>query len=407
MKTQQPVPRFAPAGRLAMVLWPVLQACTAADSGPPPVTQWDSAGIRIVESHLPAWGDSSRWLIDPESLVDLAESGTGDPHQFYSVRGMKRLSDGSIVVVNGGSDEIRQFSADGRFLGSAGGPGEGPGEFANIQQLELAGDSMLVLDYDGRVTVFGPGPTLIRTLRPHHGTSTIHYIGGGILVAQVLMSYSEATGLTRAPEALLLFDMEGVQKDSIGETAGYQDYSDGLTFSAAPLFGKAAHVDTHGDRIFYGAADLMQVDELAANGDVVRILRIPDFPLALTEEQVQAERNARLDMPLPQGMTFPPTLRRGIENMPSPASRPAYGSMFVDPSGAVWLRPFRGSSEGGGPDAWLVLDADGAWLGSVEIPAGFRVRDIGMDEVLGTWSDELDVQHPQVLRLTRGAAAAR
>ena len=86
---------------------------------------------------------------------------------------------------------------------------------------------------------------------------------------------------------------------------------------------------------------------------------------------------------------------------PSPATRPAYSDLITGASGAIWLRPFVGVGEGGGPTAWLVLDTGGAWLGSVEVPAEFRIWEIGMDEILGTWVDEVGVQHPQVLRLTR------
>ena len=87
--------------------------------------------------------------------------------------------------------------------------------------------------------------------------------------------------------------------------------------------------------------------------------------------------------------------------MPSPETRPAYADLLVDPAGAVWLRPFRGMSEAGGPEHWLVLGPDGNWLGSVEIPEDFRLMDIGTDEILGVWTDEMDVPHPQVRRLSR------
>ena len=382
---------------LILALGPVFQACESSDSGAPLVTHHDSAGIRIIESYQPLWGDSSYWHIDPEPVLDLSESGTGDPHRFYQVRGMKRLSDGSLVVVNGGSDEIRQFSAEGHFVGSAGGPGEGPGEFSNIQQLELVGDTMLVLDYDGRVTVFDPGPTLVRVMRPHHGISTIYTLSKGRFVAEILMEYSAATGLVRAAEALQVYDLEGARLDSIGETAGHEEFTDNETFSATPLFAKYSHVDTQGERIFYGASDLMQVEELSANGDLVRILRIPGYPLALTEAQVEAERDSRLDL----GVPIPPQYREMTELLPSPETRPAYADLLVDPTGAVWLRPFLGTSERGGPELWTVLDPSGAWLGSVGFPPPFRVTEIGTDEVLGIWSDELDVQHPRVMRLRR------
>ena len=48
-----------------------------------------------------------------------------------------------------------------------------------------------------------------------------------------------------------------------------------------------------------------------------------------------------------------------------------------------------------------MLDADGTWLGTVEMPDRFRVAQITMDAVLGVREDALDIQHPQLLRLTR------
>ena len=41
------------------------------------------------------------------------------------------------------------------------------------------------------------------------------------------------------------------------------------------------------------------------------------------------------------------------------------------------------------------------------MPNRFRILAIELDAVLGVWSDEFDVQHPQVRRLERGAAPSR
>ncbi len=393
---------------MSVALWAFLQACAPPDDGPPTSVVRDSAGISIVESFRPAWedpawADSATWRIDPEPLLDLARSGTGDAHTFYSVRGMKRLSGGSLVILNAGSDEIRQFSSDGRFLGSFGGAGEGPGEFTNPRQLELAGDTILVLDWDSMLSIFGPGPEFIRDVRLHPRTRAVHSLGGGGLVVRAITSLPPIGGLVRIPEALLTYRLDGSGGDSIGWTKGYEDYTLG-DMGQVPFFMKDAVVDSRGERIFTGSSDLMQVEEMTASGDTVRILRIPEYPLALTAAQAAAERDNRLDIPLLQQTPLPPRvqqLREFIENMPLPTTRPAYADMIVDPSGAVWLRPFRGDHEQVGPESWLVLDPGGRWLGSVEVPEDFRVWDIGMDEVLGVWRDELDVQHPQVLRLQR------
>ncbi len=130
----------------------------------------------------------------------------------------------------------------------------------------------------------------------------------------------------------------------------------------------------------------------------MRILRIPGYPLDLSDAQAAAERDARLEAFRPGSTSV---FRLLVEDLPIPTTRPAYAEMLVDPSGAVWLKLYRGASEQDQPQEWLVLDADGTWLGTVEVPPRFTVMHITMEAVLGVWQDELDVEHPQVLRLTR------
>ena len=398
MKTNRPTPRSAMASCGLFVLLPFLMpACDAAYDGPP-VTERDSAGVRIIEAHVPVWTDSTAWRLDPEPLLDLHALGPTDAFLFFRIRGMRRFPDGTIAVANAGSQEIRLFSSLGDHIASVGGQGEGPGEFANLQRIELVGDSVFAMDYDGDVSVFGPvpDPTLVRTMRLHHGVEGLHFLGDGTLVAEVGMTIPppDAPGVVRTPRALLRLDLEGVLLDSIGTTAGFEQYTDNASFSGTPLFGKRSLVATRDGRIYYGASDLMEVQELGPDGELLRVLRLPDYPLALSEEQVEAERQARLG-------SVPPMLRQAIEAIPAPATRPAYRDLLVDPTGAIWLRPFEGASEGGTPLDWQVLDADGKWLGGVEVPTNFRIWEIGMDEVLGSRIDELGQQRPQVLRLRR------
>ena len=384
-----------------MTAAPTINACTPSDDTSPTAIERDSAGITIVESVRPAWGDSAHWRIDAEPLLDLAESGTGDPHRFFRVRGVTRLSDGALVVANSGSNEIRKFSADGIFLASVGGDGEGPGEFSNLLQMELAGDSIVARDVYSRFSLFGPGLEHIRTTRLEGHPRNLRYLGHNTLVVQTLLSFSDGYGQHRDPLALVLHDLEGIRIDSIGTTAGIEEYVFELG-GMAPLFGKDAFADTHGGLIYTGATDHMQVEVLSPQGDTLRILRIPDFPLALTPEQVETERQARLDFELPSGVeSLPPPYVEAVEALPSPETRPAYTDLLVDATGAVWLRLDRGTGEADGSAHWLVLDSGGTWLGSVEMPERFRLMEIGGDEVLGVRTDELDVAHPQVRRLRR------
>ena len=340
-----PIPRLAHGLPAALVGLAGLAACAPASDAPPLVVERDSAGIAIVESFGPAWGDSARWRIDPEPLLDLATSGEGDAHNFYSVRGVQRLSDGSLVVANRGSDEVRKFSADGRFLGSAGGSGEGPGEFSNLQRIEVVGDSVIALDWDGKAAMFGPDMELVRAYQLDRFADRIRHLGEGRLLIEVTLPDFEAMGLARHPSVLLLFDLEGRSGDTIGWTPGNEEYSNDV-LSAHPLFGKASVLDNAGDAVYLGSSDRMQVEQVNAFGDTVRIMRIPDYPLALSADQVEAERRWRLDQ-RPGGVpSLPPHFVQALEDMPVPVTRPAYRTLLADPTGAVWIEPFTAFTEG-------------------------------------------------------------
>lgn len=402
MNTRPAVPRPAPPPGIVALL-PLLfaAACDRPYDGPP-VTERDSAGVRVVEAHVPVWTDSTAWRLDPEPVLDLHALGPDDAYAFSGIRGMRRLGDGTLAVANSGTGEIRLFSELGDHLASVGGQGEGPGEFGGLEGIELVGDSIFALDSDGRIAVFGPvpGPAHLRTMSPPYlRVWSLHSLGDGTLVVPAVTSEPPppAAGIVRAPRALLRLSPDGALLDSIGAIAGPEEYTDNVSFSGTPLFPRSSLVATRNGRIYYGSADLMEVREFGPDGELLRVLRIPDYPLELREEVVEAERQARL-------RTVPGMLRGAVESMPAPATRPAYRDMLVDPTGAIWLRPHEGITEGGTPLDWQVIDADGTWLGGVTVPTNVRIWDIGIDEVLGSRIGE-EGQHPLVLRLRRGGVA--
>lgn len=394
--------------RISWMLLPVSVVGTCSGDAvdmPPQVESRDSAGVRIVESSRPAWEDSNGWSIDSIPSLDLGTSGVGDEHVFHQVRGMVRFSDGSFAVANGGSHEVRFYSPEGVFRAATGREGEGPGEFTAIKAISRAeSDTLLVLDYDGRMTVLGADGAFARVVRLPGYVTSVHALGSGealvVFGYASVSAYEGSGGMIRAPQALWRYDMGGVRGDSIGRTAGREEYMfsvDGGRGSTVPLFAKGAHVATHDKAIFIGNANAMQVEELSPSGQLLRILRLADFPLALTADAVVAERNARL------GNNPDPLSRQIVDQLPDPDSRPAYAQVLVDAEAAIWLRPFLGRSERGGPESWQVLDSAGMWLGGVEVMESLRVMSVESDVVLGIWTDSLGVEHPRVHRLRRGS----
>lgn len=147
-------------------LWFLLAACS--DGGePPPSTGTvvtDSAGVRMVANAGPLWNPGEEWRLTPEPLLSLGVvADTPLVQQFHRIEGLTRLTDGTIVVLNSGSGEVRAFDSSGRHLWSAGGLGQGPGEVSGdgwktLQK--LSGDTLLIRSGLSRITR-GPDGTLV------------------------------------------------------------------------------------------------------------------------------------------------------------------------------------------------------------------------------------------------------
>ena len=81
-----------------------------------------------------------------------------------------------------------------------------------------------------------------------------------------------------------------------------------------------------------------------------------------------------------------------------------YSEFIVDAEGYLWAGAYQSRVNLSEPREWEVFGASGEWMGTMETPANFTVFEIGRDYVLGSWSDELDVEHVQRLGLSRSGS---
>lgn len=365
------------------------------------VSRRDSVGITIVESTSPQWRPGDGWHVDPEASLDLATSGTGPPHEFFQVQDATRLPDGTIAVADRGSSEVRFFSATGSFLGAAGREGEGPGEFKRLTSVaQFRGDSVVAFDYWlGRVTVLDPEWEVSRIMSPHRPdvrVRELHPLGDTILVAMIYpLAFLQGTeGLYRMPHTIVELSLNGELIDTIAVIAGF----DGFGFSrgdARPLFARAGHLAVHQERIYLGSADSMQLEVYSATGQLEQIIRIPGFDLRITDQELREERAAMFLANAPQW------LRDVAAAMPDPKTRPAYSDLLVDREGFVWAAEYHARTQLLAATDWEVFTPDGEWLGAVRLPPRFKVFEIGSDYILGRLQDDLDVEHVQLLSLSR------
>ncbi len=85
------------------------------------------------------------WRIGPTPILEIGRFRTeSDPHdELFQVEDAALTRSGSIVVVNRGSNEVREYSSEGALLAVMGRGGVGPREFRAVSQVEVAPDVLL------------------------------------------------------------------------------------------------------------------------------------------------------------------------------------------------------------------------------------------------------------------------
>jgi hypothetical protein len=340
-------------------------------------------------------------------MVEMGALEGDEAYQFDQVRGISRLSDGRIVVANGGTHELRYFDPTGRHLRSVGRKGEGPGEFQGLGVLVTwSGDSVAVYDWNlRRVSVFDSSGDFARSVTLQYPASVPFPVGrfaDGAWLAQPGFTFapgSPGTDIVRDTSVLLVFDGQGVLQDSASRYVGPDFYvrSEGLSAFAMSLpFSRSTEVAVWGDRYYAGYTERYEVTRFDARGVPDLIIRALRPAAPLTEADVAAYKAERLaDMDAQSR----PQAERLYRDMPFPATMPAFNALQVDAEGNLWVLEV--GPQGDEQPRWTVFDTTGRVLGTIGTPPAVSVREIGRDYLLGTWSDELEVQYVRLYRLDR------
>ena len=379
-------------------------ACTDQPEAAPNTVERDSAGIAIVEN---AWVESSDgWALDQERVVIGREGG---PEELYQVSGATRLDDRRIVVVDGGTQEVRIYDANGRRVGSFGREGDGPGEFRSPSLVGARGDTLVL--YDGRqrrVSWMMPDGTLVaeRTIAEEGGGYPVPrgMFSDGAIAFGGGMSFSSDEGF---PSGRIrpMSSFRAVPADTAAEPVLYGEFpaaemwakADPSTFLARGLpFGRVT-VSGAADSLFWiGTGDAWELVGYGRSGSPRRIARV-DAP---EREVTAAMRDAFVEDALEDlpDANARRTTRAMFAEMPEVDVLPPYDRMKVDRTGLLWLANGQVAGE---PVRWVILDGDGRLVGRLETPAGAWPLEIGADYMLLRATDELGIEEVRLHGLRR------
>ena len=390
----------------------------------------DSAGIEIVESGAPAWGEDA-WIVADSPSVVIGRREGDERYLFGEVTGAVVLRDGRIAVLDAQAALIRVYSSEGEHIEDWGGQGEGPGEFSypgsifpyrgdSILVSEFVASSFTILDDRGR---FGRRmiPEIQQSFytewrrRMEEGDRSVTpaesccRLWGPLSTGAFLLSHPEmipqtGTGAKRAMVTAAVNPASDGAAENVGDFGG-GTYQLGLRdrptrFHFQPRFTMAPGPDGY----FTTEADSYSINEYDTERRLRRIIRLAREPRPVTDEIKAAYEERTREMIMAPGALIEGGSPEEVLEMmlagPYPSHLPTYLRLFVDPEGNLWARHYPYGTEDD-RNEYFVFAADGRHLGTVELPASLWVFRIGADFVLGRVTGDLDVNYVHLYRIEK------
>ncbi len=398
----------APENKIAAATAAIALLLACDSESQPDLTTFatDSAGIRIVHSH-PANSDAT-CTISADPTVVIGDDESDENQWFAQVGDAARMSDGSIVAVDRGSNQIRVYDPDGQHLRTMGRQGEGPGEFENgpFQMWIAAGDTIWAGDYfPWRYNLFSADGEFVRgvSLNPQFINSSM---GGGVLANGYTVNSTETRA--RKPDFsvadTMIVEAHGPDGELIDTLAriphgrwGQDDHEALRTFWLPRLFYAGAEVDAGGSTVALAYGMNAEVRVLDDEFNLRLIVRWTDPGREVTATDVGAWREDYVETrPRPDYSPMAEAHDAMIsEARPVAELFPAISTVMVARDGRIWVRQYDRPREGRG---WLAFEPDGQFLCHLE-PLPGSVREFGSDDVLLLHASELGVQTVQLHRL--------
>lgn len=363
-------------------------ACEGASPRPAGHTVTDSAGVRLVSSSRPAWDSGNAWVIDTAPLRAVGGDERDSLAMLQLVAGAMRQSDGTLVVADRGSSQLKYFDVSGQLVRTVGRKGSGPGEFEDMAWLQpCGGDSAFVADIGNRLaSVIAPDGRLVRrfTVETSEGSGTPFTTScarSGRMVTTGWGDLRRSLGQQRPFRPDVPVDLssvrDGVTLRSLGRFPGTETVP--LPGGGGPRAGgRWLHVAMGSNALWLAPNDgrgLLRYDSLGA---LTLVARYGDGDPPLTAADARFLTRVILDsLPIARQRA---QVERELALHPFPDRLPQHFALMVDARDHLWVqRPPRAADP---EPAWDVLSPDGVWLGALRLPGGVRPLEIGGDYVV-------------------------
>ena len=392
---------------LGFVLLPIV-GCAHTQADRQPYEATDSSGIRVIDSYGPAWPSGHAWTVNQDPRITLGSiDGVEQPQLFSRVQGATRLPNGNIAVLDEQTRELRIFDSKGEHLTTVGGSGEGPGEFSEPRTLTSHGDTLQVDAGLRRVRFDANGHFLAdermdwsNLPRPGLACPLPRFIGDDVVTCDYPRSArSDPEALMRVQVRMLHSRWGHPAVDTIGvfESMEFFFHYEGhqpqqITHPLSPQ-GVFA-VSERQQRFLYAITHTYELREYDFGGQLMRILRRHNAMHALNPDDIAAgfqEGAAQLS-----GLS-PSSAAKRLE---LPDSIAPFSEILYGKGGEIWVAL---TDRTGRPNSdYEVFGREGWLLGTVAVPAGVRILEVGQDYILALRMNDLDVPFVELYDLQRG-----
>jgi hypothetical protein len=186
-----------------------------------------------------------------------------------------------------------------------------------------------------------------------------------------------------------------------------------MIFSPEPVWSMVG-----ADGLCFAVNDVFRLSMYDALGDLNRIVTLPTERKPVTDDDIEFFMQTVDRLLREQGV--PPEQAEIVKSTFNFADFfPAFLQMMPGPNGSLWVQRVQEPTgmtaeelEGWNPlldlgaSEWEILDAEGRYLGVLDMPHRFQPVTFAGDLVYGIWRDEFDVQYVRVMRVVGLEATA-
>ena len=225
---------------------------------------------------------------------------------------------------------------------------------------------------------------------------TVAVVGSSLVASKRLPQSQRAPGMYRDSVTLQRYGLDGTLGEALDGVPNVETRQHPMGSYPAP-FGKRLQVTSKQGWMVTGFPEHFEIASRNQDGKVARIVRLskPDVPMTAA---VVDKHKARLFDNFGGSPEERSAMEADLALDQLPKTLPAYSAVKVDGMGRVWVREYieldgmgpMNADMGKGPRwrpdvpaRWYVFSNDGEFLGTVRLPLGFVVHDIGKDHIVG------------------------